>query len=77
MGTFDNININYQQEYVTLRAAMSKCDTSKKFEKVFDATAILLFNCKEEKWCEALISLLEEITRREMLMCFKGLLKED
>lgn len=33
MGTFDNININYQQEYVTLRAAMSKCDTSKKFEK--------------------------------------------
>lgn len=77
MGTFENININYQKEYVVLRTAMSKYNTSKKFEKVFDAAAILLFNCKEEKWCEALRLLLEEITSREMIMLFNGLLKED
>lgn len=77
MGTFENININYQKEYVVLRTAMSKCNTSKKFEKVFDATAMLLFNCKEEKWCNALRALLEEITQREMLMLFRGLLEDD
>lgn len=77
MGTFDNINIDYQQEYVTLRTAMSKCNTSKKFEKVFNATAMLLFNCREEKWCEALRALLEEITQREMLMLFRDLLEDD
>lgn len=77
MGTFENININYQKEYVVLRTAMSKCNTSKKFEKVFDATAMLLFNCKEEKWCNALRVLLEEITQREMLMLFRGLLEDD
>ncbi|MGL5753348.1 MAG: hypothetical protein ACRCXT_22580 [Paraclostridium sp.] len=69
MGTFENLDIDYAQEILTIRQSFKRgCD----YDHIMHCAGMLLLNAPEE-WQDTLQGLVLEITQRKILCELHGI----